>query len=248
MNVLITGASSGIGKACAQAFAKAGCDLYLSSRTLSKVQEVADVLSAQFGISAHAAALDVRDSSAVAEYCRDLPAIDVLINNAGLASGFSRIYENTLDEWNEMIDTNVKGLLYMTKGLLPKMRRENKGTIINIGSIAGIAAYPNGAVYCGSKAAVKSITDGIRQDLVDTNIRVANIQPGFVETNFSVVRFHGDSERAAKVYEGMEVLSAADIADAAIYIAKAPPHVQICEITITPTCQATGGVFHRNQS
>ena len=250
--VFISGASSGIGKACAELFAQAGAKVILCARSVEKVQEIADVLKAQYQIDALALKLDVQDKNAVNEIVDTLPSqwkkIDILVNNAGLARGLEKLHQGDVEDWEAMIDTNVKGLLYLTRKIVPQML-ENKvnGHVINIGSIAGIHAYPGGAVYCATKSAVKFLSDGLRMDVVDTPIRVTNIQPGMVETNFSVIRFHGDQGKADNVYAGIKPLVAEDIADIVVYAASAPAHVQICEVTVTPTNQATGGVLHKEK-
>ena len=247
--VFITGASSGIGKAAAERFAAAGCQLILCARNEQKISDLSKSLQERFHVPIYAFALDVRDKTAVETAIKTLPdafsEIDILVNNAGLALGLEKVQDNLVSDWEEMIATNITGLLYVTRAVLPTMLRRQKGDIINIGSIAGIHAYPNGAVYCATKAAVKTLSDGLRQDLVETPIRVTNIQPGMTETNFSIVRFHGDTERANTVYQGIEPLTGADIADIIFYVASAPPHVQICEITVTPTHQATGNVVFK---
>jgi len=247
--VFITGASSGIGKSTAEKFAEAGCQLILCARNEQNIADLSKSLQKKFLVPVYAFSLDVRDKEAVDTAIKRLPQafsdIDILVNNAGLALGFEKIQDNLVDDWEEMIATNVTGLLYVTRAVLPTMLRRQQGQIFNIGSIAGIHAYPNGAVYCATKAAVKTLSDGLRQDLVDTPIRVTNIQPGMTETNFSVVRFHGDTERANTVYQGIEPLTGDDIADIIFYTASTPPHVQICEITVTPTHQATGNVVFR---
>ena len=250
--VFISGASSGIGKACAEAFANAGAHLILCARCIEKLQETADALKGKYQIEILTCKLDVQDKKAVSEVIDALPEcwrkIDILVNNAGLARGLEKLHEGETDDWDAMLDTNVKGLLYLTRKIVPFML-ENKvnGHIINIGSTAGIHAYPGGAVYCATKAAVKFISDGLRMDVVDKPIRVTNVQPGMVETNFSVVRFNGDKEKADSVYEGIKPLVAEDIADIVLYAASAPPHVQICEVTVTPTNQATGGIVHKEK-
>jgi 3-hydroxy acid dehydrogenase/malonic semialdehyde reductase len=248
--VLITGANSGIGAACAAAFAKSGARLILCARNLEKLQEIASGLEREHHAETLLYQLDVRDRDAVKSVIAGLPAgwrrIDILINNAGLAMGMDKLYKNDIDEWESMIDTNVKGLLYLTRNVVPLMiEQEIPGHVINIGSIAGTQAYPNGAVYCATKAAVKFISDGLRMDIVDYPIRVTNIQPGLVETNFSVVRFKGDQAKADNVYKGIEPLTGVDIADIALYCASAPQHVQICEVTVTATHQASATVVHR---
>ncbi len=248
--VFITGASGGIGAACARAFAQHGARLILTARNLKKLEDFAAELHQEYQTEVYCYPLDVQDRTAVKQMAEALPAawraIDILINNAGLALGMNKIYQNDIDDWETMIDTNVKGLLYMTRLIVPGMiERGQPAHIINIGSIAGVQAYPNGAVYCATKAAVKFISDGLRMDLVDQPIRVTNLQPGLVETNFSVVRFKGDQARADQVYQGIEPLVAADIADIALYCANAPQHVQICEVTVTATHQASGTVVYR---
>ncbi|WP_312419464.1 SDR family NAD(P)-dependent oxidoreductase [Anaerospora hongkongensis] len=248
--VFISGASSGIGQACAEVFAKAGAKLILCARNKEKLTDIATDLKTRYGTVSFPIQLDVQDKTAVHQACDTLPQewqkIDILINNAGLARGMEKVQQGDLADWDAMIDTNIKGLLYLTRKIVPLMlANESNGQVINIGSIAGIHAYPGGAVYCATKAAVKFISDGLRMDVVDTPIRVTNIQPGMVETNFSIVRFHGDEEKAAAVYEGITPLTAADIADIVLYSASVPPHVQICEVTVTPTHQATGRVIHQ---
>ncbi|MBP2628864.1 MAG: Serine 3-dehydrogenase [Firmicutes bacterium] len=250
--IFISGASSGIGKACAEVFARAGAHLILCARSIEKVREIASVLKEQYQVEILTCKLDVQDKKAVNEVIDRLPEnwrkIDILVNNAGLARGLEKLHQGDTDDWDAMIDTNVKGLLYLTRKIVPFMlENQVNGHIINIGSTAGIHAYPGGAVYCATKAAVKFISDGLRMDLVDKPIRVTNVQPGMVETNFSVVRFHGDKEKADSVYEGIKVLTAEDIANIVVFAASAPPHVQICEVTVTPTNQATGGIVHKEK-
>lgn len=246
--VFITGASSGIGEACARAFAAEGARLLLAARRLEPLRE----LAAELGVPSHTIALDVRDRDAVLAAVAALPdewsEIDVLVNNAGLGLGLDKLYEGSMDDWDQMIDTNVKGLLYVTRAVVPEMVSRGRGHVINIGSTAGHEAYPGGNVYCGTKHAVDAITKGLRMDLVDTPVRVSTVDPGMVETNFSNVRFHGDTERAKKVYEGIEALTATDIADAVLYCATRPPHVQINEIILTPTNQASSLVVYRKGS
>ncbi len=250
--VFISGASSGIGEACARAFAKNGARLILTARNLAKLQSLAAELKELYGTESYGTALDVRDRAAVERLLQELPAawrkITLLINNAGLALGLEKLYQGSVADWETMIDTNVKGLLYLTRAIVPLMVENHCGQIINIGSIAGVQAYPNGAVYCATKAAVKFISDGLRMDLIDQPIRVTNIQPGLVETNFSVVRFKGDTARAGNVYQGIKPLTGADIADIALYCAMAPAHVQICEVTVTATHQASATVVYKGES
>lgn len=246
---LITGATSGIGEACARRFAQGGYALILNARREDKLQEMKQVLEAG-GTPVLVLAFDVRDRQAAREAIEGLPeewsAIDVLVNNAGLACGLDPEYEGNPDEWDQMIDTNVKGLLTMTRLVVPGMVQRNSGMVINIGSVAGDAAYAGGNVYCATKAAVKALTDGLRIDVADSCVRVTNIKPGLVETNFSNVRFHGDTERAARVYEGVKPLTGDDIADVCFYAASAPPHVQIAEVLVLATHQANGSIIKRN--
>ena len=251
--VFISGASSGIGKACAEAFAKVGAHLILCSRSADKVKAVAKELQDTYKIEIVSLGLDVQDKKLVNAAIDGLPEkwreIDILVNNAGLARGLEKLHEGDTDDWDAMIDTNIKGLLYLTRKIVPFMlENQVNGHIINIGSTAGIHAYPGGAVYCATKTAVKFISDGLRMDLVDKPIRVTTVQPGMVETNFSVVRFHGDKQKAGSVYEGIKPLTAEDIADVVMYAASASPHVQICEVTVTPTNQATGGIIYKKKS
>ena len=245
---LITGASSGIGEACARKFAEGGYDLILTARRAEKLAELKAELEAE-GTKVKTLTFDVRDAEAAETDVDSLEPewrkIDVLINNAGLALGLDKEYEGDPDDWNTMIDTNIKGLLTMTRLIVPGMVERNEGHVINIGSVAGDAAYAKGNVYCATKAAVKTITDGLRIDLAETAVRVTNLKPGLVETNFSNVRFHGDNQRADNVYKGITPLTGADIADVAFYAASAPKHVQIAEVLILATHQASGSVIYR---
>lgn len=245
---LITGASSGIGEACARKFAEGGYDLILTARRAEKLAELKAELEAE-GTKVKTLTFDVRDAEAAETAMDSLEPewrkIDVLINNAGLALGLDKEYEGDPDDWNTMIDTNIKGLLTMTRLIVPGMVERNEGHVINIGSVAGDAAYAKGNVYCATKAAVKTITDGLRIDLAETAVRVTNLKPGLVETNFSNVRFHGDNQRADNVYKGITPLTGADIADVAFYAASAPKHVQIAEVLILATHQASGSVIYR---
>ena len=245
---LITGASSGIGEACARKFAEGGYDLILTARRAEKLAELKAELEAE-GTKVKTLTFDVRDAEAAETAVDSLEPewreIDVLINNAGLALGLDKEYEGDPDDWNTMIDTNIKGLLTMTRLIVPGMVERNEGHVINIGSVAGDAAYAKGNVYCATKAAVKTITDGLRIDLAETAVRVTNLKPGLVETNFSNVRFHGDNQRADNVYKGITPLTGADIADVAFYAASAPKYVQIAEVLILATHQASGSVIYR---
>ena len=245
---LITGATSGIGEACARRFAIGGYDLILTARRADKLQVIREELEVK-GAKVKTLVFDVRDAEAAEQALATLEPewqkIDVLINNAGLALGLDKEYEGDPEDWNTMIDTNIKGLLTMTRLIVPGMVARNEGHVINMGSVAGDAAYANGNVYCATKAAVKTITDGLRIDLAQSAVRVTNLKPGLVETNFSNVRFHGDTERAENVYKGIIPLTGADIADVAYYAASAPKHVQIAEVLILATHQANGSVVHR---
>ena len=247
--VFITGASCGIGEGCARKFASEGARLILNSRSEEKLQALAKELKQQYGAECHVLPFDVRDRQAASSALASLPAewkeIDILINNAGLAIGVDKEYEGSLEEWDVVIDTNIKALLSMTRIVVPGMVERGKGHIINIGSIAGDAAYPGGSVYCATKAAVKALSDGLRIDLVDTPLRVTNIKPGLVETNFSVVRFRGDNERADNVYKGIHALTGDDIAEVVYFAASAPEHMQIAEILVMPTNQATGTIVSK---
>ena len=246
--VLITGATSGIGLGCARKFAENGDKVILTGRNEQRLTEIRKELTDQ-GAEVLTLAFDVRDREKAKKYIDDLPEewkqIDVLVNNAGLALGLEPEYEGNLDDWETMIDTNIKGLLLMTRLIVPGMVERNSGHIINIGSVAGDAAYAGGNVYCSTKAAVKALTDGLRIDVANTAIRVTNLKPGLVETNFSNIRFHGDTERASKLYTGIKPLTGDDIADVAVYAANAPEHVQIAEVLILATHQASGSVIVR---
>ena len=246
--VLITGATSGIGEACARKFAQNGDKVILTGRNQARMTAIADELKAQ-GAEVLTLMFDVRDREAARKAIESLPAewqeIDVLVNNAGLALGLEPEFEGNLDDWDGMIDTNVKGLLTMTRLIVPGMVARDRGHVINMGSVAGDAAYAGGNVYCATKAAVKALSDGLRIDVANTAVRVTNLKPGLVETNFSNIRFHGDEERAANVYKGIKPLTGDDIADVAVYAANAPAHVQIAEVLILATHQASGSVIVR---
>ena len=246
--VLITGATSGIGLGCARKFAENGDRLILTGRNEKRLEEIRRELE-EMGTKVLILTFDVRDSQKAKQQIDNLPEewkeIDVLVNNAGLALGLEPEYEGDLNDWEVMIDTNIKGLLTMTRLVVPGMVERNSGHVINIGSVAGDAAYAGGNVYCATKAAVKALTDGLRIDVANTAIRVTTLKPGLVETNFSNVRFHGDNERATKVYQGIKPLTGDDIADVAVYAANAPAHVQIAEVLILATHQASGSVIVR---
>ena len=246
--VLITGATSGIGLACAMKFAECGDRLILTGRNRQRLAEIETQLTSQ-GTEVKTLVFDVRDRGAVEAALASLPPVwrevDVLVNNAGLALGLDPAFEGNLDEWETMVDTNIKGVLTMTRLIVPGMIKRNRGHIINVGSLAGDAAYAGGHVYCATKAAVKAFTDGLRIDLASTRVRVTNLKPGLVETNFSNVRFRGDTQRAAQVYRGVKPLTGDDIADVAVYAANAPEHVQIAEVLILATHQANANVIAR---
>lgn len=245
----ITGASAGIGAATAKVLASQQYNLILAARRVESLKKLSDELTTQFGISTLVVKLDVRNRNEVAEtiaaFPKDWQKINVLVNNAGLASGLSSIDEGDIDDWDVMIDTNVKGLLYVTRNVIPLMKSNESGHIINIGSIAGKEVYANGNVYCATKHAVDALNKAMRLELAKFPIKVTAIHPGAVETEFSVVRFHGDKERADKVYEGFENLVADDIADAIWFAISRPAHVNINELTIMPTAQPVASVIHR---
>ena len=249
--VFITGASAGIGKACAIAFAEEGANLLLAARRVERLKELAEELIGKHKIKLKIIKLDVRNRNEVKDTLTSLndewKNVDILINNAGLARGFNKIYEGEIDDWEEMIDTNIKGLLYVTRQILPKMVEQQRGHIINIGSVAGHETYPSGNVYAATKFAVDALTKSIRMDVLDKNIKVSTVDPGLVETEFSVVRFSGDDEKASNVYEGIVPLTGEDIADAVLYCATRAEHVNINEIILTPLAQASPTMVHRKQ-
>jgi 3-hydroxy acid dehydrogenase/malonic semialdehyde reductase len=248
--VLITGATSGIGEGCARKFAVMGSNLILNGRNIEKLNQLKEELTA-LGVEVLTLPFDVRDRAAMRAAIDSLQGpwqqIDVLINNAGLVIGVDKEFEGNLDEWDIVLDTNIKALLSMTRMIVPGMVARGRGHIINIGSIAGDAAYPGGSVYCATKAAVKALSDGLRIDLVDTPLRVTNIKPGMVETNFTVVRYRGDKQRADDFYKGIRPLTGDDIAEVVYYAASAPEHVQIAEVLVMPTHQATGTISYREK-
>ena len=245
---LITGATSGIGESCARKFAQAGYNLIVTARRSDLLASLKRKLE-RHGVEVLPLVFDVRDRKAAHDAIAGLPQewaeVDVLVNNAGLARGLEPEYEGNMDDWDEMIDTNIRGLLTMTRLIVPAMVARNHGHIINIGSVAGDAAYAGGNVYCATKSAVKSISDGLRIDVAHTKVRVTNIKPGLVETNFSRVRFHGNEDRADKVYQGIKPLTGDDVADVVLYAVQAPEHVQIAEVLVLATHQASGSVIHR---
>jgi 3-hydroxy acid dehydrogenase / malonic semialdehyde reductase len=247
--VLITGASSGIGAACARAFAAEGARLVVTARRMDRARALLDALRDQHGTESHLLQLDVRDGEAVARALGGLPAewsgVDILINNAGLGLGTDKLQDGRPSEWDQMVDTNVKGLLYVTRAIVPGMVARGRGHVINLGSVAGHEVYPGGAVYCATKHAVDAITRGLRMDLLGTGVRVSTVDPGMVETEFSVVRFRGDADRAKHVYRDMTPLTADDIADVILWCATRPAHVNIDEVILKPTEQASATMVHR---
>lgn len=241
--VCITGASSGIGAACAHAFARSGSRLLLCARRQDRLESMEQELRDLGAADIHSFALDVRDRSAVEKAFEELsgewPEIEILVNNAGLSRGLDPIQDGNYDDWEEMIDTNVKGLLYVSRTVLPGMVTRGKGHVINIGSIAGHEVYPRGNVYCATKHAVGAITKGMQLDLLGTGVRTSTVDPGLVETEFSVVRFRGDAERASTVYQGLTPLTGDDVADGVLYCATRPPHVNVHELLLMPAAQAS---------
>lgn len=242
--VLITGASAGIGLACAKLFAKEGSNLVLFARRMEKLEVLKTNLEQNYGIQVEIKQVDVRDRRQVAEATEKLPPIDVLINNAGLAKGVEKIQDGYFEKWDQMIDTNVKGLLTVTRNILPGMIERNEGHIINIGSIAGHEPYPGGNVYNATKFAVNALTRAIRMDLLGYKIRVSSVDPGMVETEFSIVRLD-DEQKAEKVYQGFNPLTAEDIADTVYFVASRPSHVNIQDVVIMPTDQASATLVNR---
>ncbi|QMS89284.1 SDR family oxidoreductase [Nostoc edaphicum CCNP1411] len=247
--ILITGASSGIGTACARIFAGVGAKLILAARRLERLQQLADTLNKDFSTEIHLLQLDVRDRSAVESAIATLPPawsdIDILINNAGLSRGLDKLHEASFQDWEDMIDTNVKGLLYLSRYVVPGMVSRDRGHVVNLGSIAGHQTYPGGNVYCATKAAVRAISEGLKQDLLGTRVRVTSVDPGMVETEFSEVRFHGDTERANKVYQGVTPLTADDVADVIFFCVTRSPHVNINEVVLMPVDQASATLVNR---
>ena len=246
--VMVTGATSGIGEACARKLASGGYNVIITGRSGEKLDALRRELESM-GAEVLAMQFDVRERESARKAVDFLKGkwakIDVLINNAGLALGLDKEYEGDFNDWDTMIDTNIKGLLNMTRFVVPGMVERNEGHVINIGSVAGDAAYANGNVYCATKAAVKALSDGLRIDVAESDVRVTNLKPGLVQTNFSNVRFHGDDARAESVYKGVKPLTGDDIADVAFYAASAPAHVQIAEVLILATHQANGSVIAR---
>lgn len=243
----ITGATAGIGKATAQLFAEAGCHLILNGRRENRLKELKNTLEADYKVNVKLAAFDVRDRDAARQLLSllDQP-IDILVNNAGLARGVDAVYDAQYDDWDTMVDTNIKGVLNMTRFISPRMKERNEGHIINIGSIAGHESYPGGSVYCATKHAVKAFTEATKKDLHGTNVRVSMVSPGLVETEFSEVRFKGDADRAGEVYEDMDPLVAEDIAEIVRFIANRPPHVNIMDTIVFPVAQSSSMMVSRD--
>ena len=247
--VLITGASAGFGAACASAFAARGAHLELWARRRERLETIREEVAREYGVDVNTLAIDVRDRVAVKEAVAELYGagrhIDVLVNNAGLAAGLEPVHEGDYEDWDAMIDTNIKGLLHVSREILPHMVARNSGHVINIGSVAGHMAYPKGNVYSATKFAVRGLTDGMNIDMYGTKVRVSSVDPGAAETEFSVVRFHGDEARASKVYDGFEPLSADDVADAIVYVAGTPEHVNVSNLVLMPTAQRNPYLIHR---
>lgn len=248
---LITGASSGIGQACAETFAQAGSRVILVARRAERLEEIARRIHEDFGIAALPCVCDVRNREQVQSTLGNLPPewqdVDILINNAGLARGLAPIYDGAFEDWDEMIETNLIGTLNVTRTIVPRMVARGNGMIINIGSIAGRQVYPNGNVYCATKHALRALSEAMQLDLCGTGVRVTNIDPGMVETEFSLVRFRGNTERAASVYEGMRPLSGRDVAEVALFCATRPAHVSIHDILVMPSDQASTTIVYRRK-
>ncbi|TVR38820.1 MAG: SDR family NAD(P)-dependent oxidoreductase [Bacteroidia bacterium] len=247
--ILITGASSGIGAACAEKFAAAGHQLILCSRRKDRLDTFSKRIEKEHKIAVLPVEMDVRDKDSVLKKMKKLPfhwkTIDVLINNAGLALGLSGIDEGSTDDWEQMIDTNLKGLLYVSNAVIPLMKKQGYGHIINIGSIAGVETYPRGNVYCATKHAVTSLTKGMRMDLLPFGIKVSLVSPGATETEFSVVRFHGDTAKAKNVYKGYRPLTGEDVAEVIFFVAGLPDHVNVNDLLLMPTAQASATLFNK---
>jgi serine 3-dehydrogenase len=245
----VTGASSGIGRSIACALAVEGARLILAARRQDRVDALAEEIRTVHGLEVTTHTLDVRRQPDVEAMVRALPpewtAIDILVNNAGLCRGLDKLHEGLLQDWEEMLDTNVKGLLYVSRAVIPGMVERNRGHVVNIGSVAGREVYPGGNVYCASKFAERALSKGMLIDLNGTEIRVTTVDPGMVETEFSVIRFHGDEARAKKIYQGLTPLSPDDVADAVVYALTRPAHMNVAEMVLMPTCQASATVVSR---
>lgn len=249
--VFISGATAGIGEACAIEFAKKGHQLILTGRRAERLAAFKEKLEKEFSVKVLTLNFDIRNQEEVATAVASIPNafrnIDILLNNAGLAAGVNPIDKGNLEDWEQMIDTNVKGLLYLSKEIIPIFKEKNAGHIINIGSIAGKMAYPNGNVYCATKSAVQALTEGMRIDLLPYGIKVSQVAPGAVETEFSIVRLKGDQQAAKKVYEGYQPLVAEDIANVVSYISELPPHMNINDVLVMPTAQANAYMYHKSK-
>lgn len=249
--VLITGASSGIGEACARRFAAAGAHVFLTARREDRLARMKKTLEKDHGVEVRTRRLDVRDRKAVeafaGEVASEIAAPDVLVNNAGLASGLGKFFEGDFEDWDKMIETNVTGLLNVSRFIVPLMVARNRGHIVNIGSVAGHIVYPGGNVYNASKFAVRALTQAMSMDLVGTKIRVSGIDPGAVETEFSIVRFHGDEKKANSVYKGYKPLTGDDIAEAVFFVTNLPEHVNVLDMVVMPTAQRSPFVLHREE-
>lgn len=248
-NVLITGASSGIGKSCAYKFAESGANLILSARRKERLDELSQKLKTEFNISALVLDFNIKSHNEVKHAIASLPnewkRIDILVNNAGLGKGLDKFHEGKIEDWEEMIDTNLKGLLFITREILPSMVERKFGHIINIGSTAGHDVYPAGNVYCATKFAVKAISKALRIDVLDKYVKVSSVDPGMVETEFSLVRYNGDFDKAKNVYRNLSPLTPDDVAEAVLFCATRPHHVNINEIILTPLAQASSNFVHR---
>jgi serine 3-dehydrogenase len=248
--VLVTGASSGIGQACAEAFGAQGCRVLLAARRRDRLEAIEGSLRNTWGTDVHVQAIDVRDREGVEAWIAGLPGawahIDILVNNAGLSRGLEPLHQGDIEDWEEMIDTNIKGLLYVTRAVLPGMVERGNGHVINIGSIAGHEVYPGGNVYCASKHAVTALNRGLGIDTLGTGVRVSSVDPGLVETEFSVVRFHGDEKRAGAVYQGFEPLTPNDVAEAVVFCATRPFNANVREMILMAGAQASAVNVHRS--
>lgn len=245
---IVTGATAGIGYKTAELLAEQGVNLVITGRRVNRLEEIKKELESAFDVQVQTAAFDVREADACRSFVDALSVtVDILVNNAGLAKGTDPVFDADFDDWNTMIDTNVKGLLYLSRLIIPGMKERNSGHIINVGSTAGHESYAGGVVYTATKHAVKAITESTKKDLHGTNVRVSMVSPGLVETEFSEVRFDGDKEKAANVYKGMKPLVAQDIAEIIVFVANRPAHVNIMDTIIYPTAQSSATMVHRNE-